>query len=58
MKVEADPSSLHLTRKVSIDIMMLQAKYYPALRDFFEIVRTGDGEQIMLQPGEVHAGTN
>jgi len=55
MKVDADASSLHLTRKVSIDLMMLDVKYYPALRGFFEVVRTGDGSQIMLQPGEVHA---
>jgi hypothetical protein len=25
------------------------------LRNFFQTIRTGDGEQIVLQPGEVHA---
>jgi hypothetical protein len=35
---------------------MLELKYYPALRNFFEVVRSGDGQQIVLQPGEVHAG--
>lgn len=55
IKVDSDASSLHLTRKVSIDLMLLDVKYYPALRGFFEVVRTGDGAQIVLQPGEVHA---
>jgi hypothetical protein len=25
------------------------------LRNFFQVVRNGDGEQIVLQPGEIHA---
>jgi hypothetical protein len=25
------------------------------LRNFFQVVRTGDGEQIVLQPGGIHA---
>ena len=56
MKVDSNPSSLHLTRKITVDLMLLDVKYYPALRGFFEVVRTGDGAQIVLQPGEVHAG--
>ena len=58
MKVDANPSSLHLTRKVSIDLMLLEVKYYPALRNFFQLVRSGDGAQIFLQPGEAHASGN
>jgi hypothetical protein len=33
----------------------LEAKYYPALRNFFQAVRTGDEEQIVLQPGTASA---
>jgi hypothetical protein len=33
----------------------LEPKFYPALRSFFQTVRTGDGVQIVVQPGEIHA---
>jgi len=50
LKVENDKNSLHLTRKLAIDFMLLDPKYYGALRSFFEVVRTADEEQIVLQP--------
>ena len=56
VKVEPGQGSLRLTRVLSVDFTMLELKYYPALRNFFEVVRAGDGQQIVLQPGEVHAG--
>ncbi len=55
LKVEQSPGTLRLTRKLTIDILLLEQKYYAALRNFFQVVRTGDGEQIVLQPGEIHA---
>jgi hypothetical protein len=33
----------------------LESKYYSALRTFFQLVRTGDEEQIVLQPGSASA---
>jgi hypothetical protein len=29
---------------------MMQTKYYPALRNFFQTVRAGDEQQIVLLP--------
>ncbi len=55
LKVEQSPGALRLTRKLSVDILILEQKYYGALRNFFQVVRTGDGEQIVLQAGEIHA---
>lgn len=55
LKVDQSPGEVRLTRKFTVDFMMLEAKYYTALRNFFQVVRTGDGEQIVLQPGEIHA---
>lgn len=55
LKVEQSPGSLRLIRKLTIDMLLLEPKYYSTLRSFFQIVRTGDGEQIVLQPGEIHA---
>ena len=50
LKAEKDKGSLHLSRKLNLDLMMLDQKYYATLRNFFQIVRTGDEEQIVLQP--------
>lgn len=55
LKVEQSPSSVRLTRKLVIDFLLLEPKYYPALRSFFETIRTGDGVQIVVQPGEIRA---
>lgn len=55
LNVENGPGGVRLTRKLIVDVMLLDVKYYPALRNFYQVVRTGDGEQIVLEPGEIHA---
>ncbi|MGA6988643.1 MAG: DUF3857 domain-containing protein [Terriglobales bacterium] len=55
LKVEQSRGTLRLTRKLTIDMLLLDQKNYSSLRNFFQVVRTGDGEQIVLQPGEIHA---
>jgi len=50
-----DAGSVHLTRKLTVDMLVLESKYYPALRNFFQVVRTGDEGQIVLQPGNASA---
>jgi hypothetical protein len=55
LKVEQLPGALRLTRKLSIDVLLLEQKYYTALRNVFQVVRTSDGEQIVLQPGAINA---
>jgi hypothetical protein len=55
VNAEKDAKSLHLTRKFKVDILLLEPKYYPALRNFFQVVRSGDEEQIVLQPGAATA---
>jgi len=55
LQAEKSANSIHLTRKVSVDVLLLDAKYYSALRDFFQVVRSGDEEQIVLQPGAANA---
>ncbi len=54
-KVEDNKQTLHLTRTLRIDLILLDAKYYPALRQFFQYVRQGDEQQIVLQPGRTGA---
>jgi hypothetical protein len=55
LTVENGKDTLHLTRKLKVNFLMLEAKYYPALRNFFQQVRTADEEQIVLQPGAATA---
>jgi hypothetical protein len=52
---ENGKDSLRLTRKLTVDFLILETKYYSALRSFFQVVRTGDEEQIVLQPGRLGA---
>lgn len=50
LKAENDKSTIHLSRKLKVDLLLLEQKYYPALRNFFQVVRSGDEEQVVLQP--------
>jgi hypothetical protein len=54
-KVEQSSGALRLTRKMTVDLLLVDQKYYGALRNFFQAVRTSDGVQIVVQPGEIHA---
>ena len=55
LKLEDDKGKLHITRTLSIGVLLMDAKYYSALRDFYQTVRTGDEQQIVLQPGTATA---
>jgi hypothetical protein len=50
LKADKDGSTLHVTRKLSVNLLLVDPKYYPALRDFFQVVRAGDEQQAILQP--------
>jgi hypothetical protein len=50
LKAENEKSTVHLNRQLKVDLLLLDPKYYPALRNFFQLVRTGDEEQVVLQP--------
>jgi hypothetical protein len=55
MKAENDKGTLHIERRLRSDLLSLEQKYYPALRNFYQTVRSGDEQQIVLQPGGVAA---
>jgi len=58
MKAENDKGTLHLNRTLNVDIMLLDQKYYAALRNFFQVVRTVDEQQVILQPAAANASTS
>jgi transglutaminase-like putative cysteine protease len=55
LKVQDDQGTLHLTRLVRCNLISVETKLYPALRAFYQTVRTGDEEQIVMQPGATAA---
>ena len=55
LKMENKNGNLHIRRELRCDLMMVPKETYPALRSFFQLVRTQDDQQIVLQPGEVSA---
>ena len=46
-----DQGTLHLSRALNVDFMLLPPANYPNLRKIFQLVRTGDEQQVILQPG-------
>lgn len=50
LKVENDKGSLHLERHLKSNLTFLELKFYVALRNFYQSVRSGDDQQIVLQP--------
>jgi len=50
LKAESGKGSVHIVRKLDFDVLLLEPKYYTALRNFFQVVRTGDEQQILIQP--------
>jgi len=55
LKVEDNKKAVHISRTVRSDLFVVPQPTYPALRTFFQAVRSGDDEQIVLQPAGVAA---
>jgi len=56
MKADEKNGTLHIERRLKNELVILEPKYYPTVRSFYESVRTGDEEQIVLQPMGSGAG--
>jgi transglutaminase-like putative cysteine protease len=53
--VEKNGTAIHISRRFTTDITGLDTKYYPALQEFYRMMRTSDEQQIVLQPGTATA---
>ena len=51
LTVEEKSGAIHVTRVLRNDLVLLQKDYYPTLRNFYQVVKTGDEKQIVLEPG-------
>ena len=50
LKADNQKNAVHVHRDFRVNIWEIDPKYYLSLRSFYELVRTGDEEQIVLQP--------
>ncbi len=55
MKAENNKRSVHLARRLRVAIIIVDVNAYPTLRSFFQFVRKGDEQQIVLQRGGANA---
>jgi PHD/YefM family antitoxin component YafN of YafNO toxin-antitoxin module len=55
LNVENKKTAVHITRMVRSDLYLVPKDTYPALRTFYQTVRSGDDQQIVLQPAAVAA---
>ena len=51
LEAKNDKGSLHLSRVLNVDVLFLPPNTYANLRKIFQIVRTGDEQQVILLPG-------
>ena len=51
LKFEQKSGAVHITRVLRSDLIMIPKDSYPALRNFYQAVKSGDEQQIVLQPG-------
>jgi len=50
MKYDDQKTAVRINRTLRIDLFMVPKETYPVLRNFYQAVRTGDEEQIVLLP--------
>ena len=51
LSVENQNTKLRIERAIRSDLFIVPKEMYPSLRGFFQIVRTQDDQQIVVQPG-------
>jgi hypothetical protein len=56
LKFEQKSGTVHISRVLRSDLIMIPKNSYPALRNFYQAVKSGDEQQIVLQPGASAAG--
>jgi len=49
MKFDSTKDQLHMRRKLQVDFLIMDSKYYAALRNFYQAVASSDDAQIVLQ---------
>ena len=48
---QATGGTLNIKRELTLNTILVKLQHYPQLRDFFQAVRAGDEDQIVITPG-------
>ena len=54
--VESSKTGLHLVRKLDVNVLEIDPKYYPALRSFYQQVKASDEQPAVLVSGTSSSG--
>ena len=46
---------LHLSRAITVNFILLDPKYYGALRHYFQQIKSTDDEQVVVEPAAAKA---
>ena len=50
MAVTKQTQSLHIKRELTFNLLLLDKKFYPPLREFFQTVKSQDEQQVVIEP--------
>jgi hypothetical protein len=53
--VESNPGKVRIQRQLRSDVVMVGQENYSILRTFYQLVKTQDEQQVVLQPGGTSA---
>jgi hypothetical protein len=56
LTAQGDKEKVHLTRNMTVAFILMEAKYYQALRQYFQQIKTTDDQQIVLDSSAARAG--
>ncbi|HEV2398852.1 MAG TPA: DUF3857 domain-containing protein [Candidatus Sulfotelmatobacter sp.] len=56
-EAKKDSQQLHVSRVLNMDVILLPVDMYANLRKIFQIIRTGDEQQVVLEPGATKAAS-
>jgi uncharacterized protein DUF3857 len=58
LAVTGTGNNVHIKRQLNINFVLMDQKFYPPLRSFFQTVRTGDEQQVVLKAPTTAAAAN
>lgn len=56
LRAANDKGTLHLSRTLNVDLLFIPVEQYDNLRKIFQLVRTADEQQVILQPAAAAGG--
>jgi hypothetical protein len=58
LSAQNDKGTIHISRELTVEFILMDSKYYPALRNYFQEIKTTDDQQVVLESGAPRASVN